>query len=675
MEDILKKSLNFKKNIYTIKLNEQDGKDSNKVISKIKSCGFRDVDDQGVKVLYEKEVKGLLLTLIYDTVGDKIRVTYEPYDKDKELKESTDDIMTEGVFKNIMDHHSFNVGKKMYGSSWKKQLNTIDENLSNKINSKEIIIDYEKLEDDVNKLRNSVQIVKRERPELLKLKIVNTFKIEDLNKFNSHDEFYDYFKKIHHAPRSLTLSELLQEHERAINWLMDVYPKEFDQLIERYKENESNEVFLRINGLLLGCKFMESIVSADPELGRNFVKIMRKTMRLPVDTVQRIYMKDGTFKESVDDIITEGVLKNIDYNIRASLAQRIKNRMKSSMVHDLNGTVNNFVDGKPFGVGNDPDVFKVLKDSIDYIKNVLKREDMVKVPVCVTFDVDSFSYKGKTIKETKAALLNAPRKTYSLEELYNNHRKLNDDVWRELNERTLELENELFKVKGVPGREYEEKRITDEINTVIYKVVFASGLFKSDISLAKGIVKIAKKYKNRPIEEFVTAAMTNSSTIKYKRLFEATKDNIDEDIRSIVDKLNRKGYKTKYSCSGHTKARIKEDGYRNGIYHGKLYTTARIVFDDDYKLSPPKGWKVKNFDGKIGMYPIAPDYEYKNGVPDDAFEKWKNEYMAELKMWVNGLPDKPGPTEESVDGILDEFSDTLFEDAYFSEKKHAKNIQ
>ena len=642
LEDILKKSLNFKKNIYTIRLKEQDGKDSNKIINKIKSSGFREVDDQGVKAIFEKEVKGLLLTMVYDTVGDKVRITYEPYDKDKELKEST------------------------------------------------------------------------------------------------------------------------------------------------------------------------------------------------------------------DDIITEGVIKNIDYNIRANLAQRIKNQMKSSMVHDLNDTVNNFVDGKSFDVHKDESTFKVLKDSIDYIKNVLKREDMVKAPICVTFDINSFSYKAKTIKETKAVILNAPRKTYSLEELYINHRKLNDDVWRELNERTLELENELFKVRGIPGRENEEKRINDEINAVIYKLVFASGLFKSDISLAKGIVKIAKKYKSRPIEEFIAAAMTNSSTVKYKRLFEATKDDIDddimtegvtldimaankhlkkkcvpllkkakkltrkgklkeassvmddaireynvaynklegvreasgaigptilanmmidlmnilisivlsiitsffslgtgqsshvyvvdfepmvnnfkaiisairrdkirvenyntyyirvkksmvlvgnnlvelkgiidknsknipeslistneatkddidEDIRALVDKLNQKGYKTKYSCSGHTKARIKEDGLRNGIYNGKLYTTARIVFDDDYKLSPPKGWKVKTFDGKIGIYPIAPNYEYKDGVPDDAFEKWKNDYMAELKLWVNDLPDKPGPTEESVDNILDEFYDTLFEDAYLIE--------
>lgn len=154
-------------------------------------------------------------------------------------------------------------------------------------------------------------------------------------------------------------------------------------------------------------------------------------------------------------------------------------------------------------------------------------------------------------------------------------------------------------------------------------------------------------------------------------ILEASKDDIDEDIRAIVDKLNRKGYKTKYSCSGHTKARIKEDGYRNGIYKGKLYTTARIVFDDDYKLNPPKGWKIKTFDGKIGIYPVAPDYNYSNGVPDDAFEKWKNEYMAELKMWVNGLPDKPGPTEESVDDLLDDFSELLFNESIIDAAKNA----
>ena len=45
--------------------------------------------------------------------------------------------------------------------------------------------------------------------------------------------------------------------------------------------------------------------------------------------------------------------------------------------------------------------------------------------------------------------------------------------------------------------------------------------------------------------------------------------------------------------------------------------------------------------------------------------------MAELKMGVNGLPDKPGPKEESVDNLLDDFFELLFENAYFLEKKNA----
>ena len=464
MEDILKKSLNFKKNIYTIKLNDQDGKDSNKVISKIKSCGFRDVDDQGVKVLYEKEVKGLLLTLIYDTVGDKIRVTYEPYDKDKELKESTDDLMIESIFSDIIDRHSFNVGKKINALTQKKQSFIINNSLSEKIRTKPVNIDYGRLEDVIYKLRKSIQIVKRERPELLKIKIIETFNIDDLTNFYTAADFYSYIGNLSDAPAKLTIVELLHENERGIKWLKNDYTKEMTQLCKRYEEiknknddpklvDEADKIYQRINGLFLGRICIESIISANDGLGEDFVKIMRKTMRLPVDTVQKIYMKDGTFKESVS-------------------------------------------------------------------------------------------------------------------------------------------------------------------------------------------------------------------------IFEASKDEIDEDIRALVDKLNRKGYKTKYSCSGHTKARIKEDGYRNGIYKGKLYTTARIVFDDDYKLNPPKGWKVKTFDGKIGIYPIAPDYEYKNGVPDDAFDKWKNEYMAELKMWVNGLPDKPGPTEESVDELLDNFSDILFEESIIDSAKN-----
>ena len=133
---------------------------------------------------------------------------------------------------------------------------------------------------------------------------------------------------------------------------------------------------------------------------------------------------------------------------------------------------------------------------------------------------------------------------------------------------------------------------------------------------------------------------------------------IDDDIKGAVNKLNRLGYKTRSSCSGHTRSRTKSDVYRDGIKYDKLYTTARIVFDKDYDIGHPKGWKIKKFDGTVGIYPDEKYYNPDDGMPDDAFSTWKQEYMKDLRNWVDSLSgdDKSDDeeTEESVDDVFTE---------------------
>lgn len=470
LEDILKKSLNFKKNIYTIRLKEQDGKDSNKIINKIKSSGFREVDDQGVKAIFEKEVKGLLVTMVYDTVGDKIRITYEPYDKDKELKESVNDVFNEaGLIDSLRERRLKKLRESITRSSVKRkelQYDNLKSHILDHRMNEELDIDFTAIDNAIKKLEKEVDQLRIKRPELLSVKIADVMSLDEIANFNSITDFKNYvFKNTNPWKKTLTIGELLNERKRMCWWMKTDAKNEIDRLLlEMYRIDPNpyasqlkkvDALYDRYLFIKEICARIEADILSDDEIISTFKFISNKMKNRPIQEIQDVYMKGLAFKEST-----------------------------------INNTTN-----------------------------------------------------------------------------------------------------------------------------------------------------------------------------------EATKDDIDEDIRSLVDKLNQKGYKTKYSCSGHTKARIKEDGLRNGIYNGKLYTTARIVFDDDYKLSPPKGWKVKTFDGKIGIYPIAPNYEYKDGVPDDAFEKWKNDYMAELKLWVNDLPDKPGPTEESVDSILDEFYDTLFEDAYLIEKK------
>lgn len=126
--------------------------------------------------------------------------------------------------------------------------------------------------------------------------------------------------------------------------------------------------------------------------------------------------------------------------------------------------------------------------------------------------------------------------------------------------------------------------------------------------------------------------------------------NIDPEIKAVIEVLNDKGYKTKYSSAGHTHLRKKEDEDTNGVYYDKLYSDARIMFDDDYKFPPaPKYWVWKTVDDKdyLDIVPIRynPD---KDGSPDKAFAKWKVNYMGTLRTWVDNLPDRVKSEKDTV---------------------------
>ena len=151
----------------------------------------------------------------------------------------------------------------------------------------------------------------------------------------------------------------------------------------------------------------------------------------------------------------------------------------------------------------------------------------------------------------------------------------------------------------------------------------------------------------------------------------------DDGMMEILDILNRKGYKTKYSCTGH-KSSFKEDRDENGVINGKLSSGARIMFQGDYKFpDPPKHWGWKMVDGKDYLYVLAKSHNADKVDVDKAFDAWKNKYMASLRRWVESLPEQKGAvitknspkkeedvTERAWDGIdqfLDTTDDALFE--------------
>ena len=127
--------------------------------------------------------------------------------------------------------------------------------------------------------------------------------------------------------------------------------------------------------------------------------------------------------------------------------------------------------------------------------------------------------------------------------------------------------------------------------------------------------------------------------------------NPDEGMQPILSKLHEKGYKTKYSCSGHKDSGSK-DRNDDGIVNGKLASAARIMLNGDYDFrDPPKHWGFKTVDGKDYLYVL----QYSNdGKNPDAFDEWKNKYMASLDRWVDSLPNAKKEDNKVVEDIPSE---------------------
>lgn len=142
---------------------------------------------------------------------------------------------------------------------------------------------------------------------------------------------------------------------------------------------------------------------------------------------------------------------------------------------------------------------------------------------------------------------------------------------------------------------------------------------------------------------------------------------IDDGIKDILVKLNKLGYKTKYSCTGHSPTRLGRDGKKDGVYHGKLYTTARINFDKVYKFATlPDGWYQSN-DGDITSIYVNPcNYDKKDGSVDTAFDNWKKRYMNALNTWVDELP----PSDETGSESPKTKEDKKFESALYELEKN-----
>lgn len=154
--------------------------------------------------------------------------------------------------------------------------------------------------------------------------------------------------------------------------------------------------------------------------------------------------------------------------------------------------------------------------------------------------------------------------------------------------------------------------------------------------------------------------------------------NIDGDMKSIIETLNRKGYKTKYSCAGHPGSYSKKDGDKDHIAYGKRYSTAHIMFDGNYNFpSAPKHWYFKTVEGKDYLDVREPHEPDTKRTDKEKNYQWKDNYMGTLKTWVDNLPpaketekilvDKKGEKDDVVTESSKDF-DAMFDEYMFDLK-------
>lgn len=150
----------------------------------------------------------------------------------------------------------------------------------------------------------------------------------------------------------------------------------------------------------------------------------------------------------------------------------------------------------------------------------------------------------------------------------------------------------------------------------------------------------------------------------YEDLFLEASEKTPIEMRSIVDKLNSKGYKVKYASPGHLNTKFKNDKNGDRISYQKLVSTARVIFkDSEIKIEAPYLWELKILDGCTGLYVKPYTYNEKSqGSKEEAFKHWREMYLQSLDEWasktdnINGQNEKKS-TNKTLDKLKLKFKD------------------
>lgn len=328
----------------------------------------------------------------------------------------------------------------------------------------------------------------------------------------------------------------------------------------------------------------------------------------------------------------EGITLPDDIQIESSITEYI---------NDSNQTYNSFIDESVSDVATK--VGKKVKLSFK-TRKILTQRAILRTRL---LSAQRFHADPVKINDIKQALIEKEKEVRALKQGANKEtcdeiNRLSDDLYNEIKAKSLKK-----KMKNKDDEVSNSNSIENECDNTSKE---CGEEYKAESTLSKKEelqVKLEKAMERNDID----AIVAYENKLKYLSKMEDQEytceaANIDSEIKEVIDKLNAKGYKTKYSSAGHTQLRKKSDIDDNGVYYGKLYSDARIMFDSDYEFpKAPKYWVWKTVDDKDYLDIIPIPYNPKDGTPEEAFSKWKVNYMGTLRTWVDNLP-----TESKTDG-------------------------
>lgn len=262
---------------------------------------------------------------------------------------------------------------------------------------------------------------------------------------------------------------------------------------------------------------------------------------------------------------------------------------------------------------------------------------------------------------------NEKGKLFGKREFIINKKDNNDDIKKEADDNIEEMSPEMKRLDIKRGKladyERELKKAVEkykETNEERFNKQI-QGYSNKIEKLQKELEEDEKQYK-KELEK-----MKQEATITEAR-------EMEDEIKPIVETLNKKGYKVKYASPGHKNLRKKEDKEPDGVYYNKLYSDARIMFDDKYKFpEAPKYWHWREVDGCSYLDITPKEYDNKDKTPDNAFNNWKNAYMNSLKNFVDNLPEKGDPITEDVNTFVDLMQRDIFESIGFDNDEEIKS--